>query len=301
MLKHKTKRFRTIKNIVHLNTISKDTGNVFIFKIYCRLFFIIVLNCIAVFKYSSIYSDTVITSNGMILVGKVIEKNSESLVFSNMEGVFQIDRNIIVELHLTKNSNQDIQIIKNFKSEIDEQMIRKNIEAGEQYQKKINSEKHRRITGIGVQSFYYYNVGSSSKDLKNGYEFTAVSSFDLFLSQNEIYPEIIFEIGYFSTLADSIEISGFNFSTGLFWDMIFYDNSFSLHGIFNPTIGCGYFDIVSYDDNSVEPRLITGVATGLSLNKTNYEFELMIKYRNIYNGQKPVNFLGVGLGVNCVF
>jgi hypothetical protein len=95
-----------------------------------QLFIIILM--FAVSQLSKLHADVIITRDGMILNGKILEdRKPDNVIFANNHGKFTIKYNQIKEIHKTESFQGDIKYLQNIGKTVNEDDIKRNYESGE--------------------------------------------------------------------------------------------------------------------------------------------------------------------------
>lgn len=100
---------------------------------------------ITIFCYDLTLADTITLEDGTILVGKVIKRDSQKIVFKNSYGVFTIKKRQIQKEYSTEDYKEDIEIHREMGMHVDEKTIKKNYLAGLDKEKEIKREREKEI------------------------------------------------------------------------------------------------------------------------------------------------------------
>ena len=137
------------------------------------LLFISVVVIVCIPDISS--GDIVVTKDGMVLNGKIIEDIKDKYIkFANYHGTFTIDYPQIKEIHRTGTYHEDIKIFKKMGKSIDEAEVKTNYIAGIEKLKADKLVKSRARTDaiqylLLVSPFFVFNLGKIESVLPYGY------------------------------------------------------------------------------------------------------------------------------------
>lgn len=192
------------------------------------LFFILAL-LISPFRAEA---DTLILKSGTLLVGKMKSSNDKSIVFKNYYGAFNVKREEIEKLYITKTYNEDIALRKKMGMDFSVEDIKKNYEAGEkklteQEEKKLKTEDKpepaiplRSGGSIIVEGGWLSTMGDVKDVIPYGYGgFLAYEQGLDFITGKRYYtmPGLRFEGGYLYYKSGDASIKGFTGSIGPVW------------------------------------------------------------------------------------
>jgi hypothetical protein len=102
------------------------------------------------------YADTILMANKTFMTGKIIKDTPEGYEFANARGTFLVKKKFIVKIYKTNSFEEDIQIQKKTKKNVNENAIEKNYIAGV----KVKESKDQNNTNDE-------NVIADEKEIKN--------------------------------------------------------------------------------------------------------------------------------------
>ena len=180
---------------------------------------------------SVVRPDTIILRDGTFLVGKVKGESSDSIVFKNSYGAFNINRREITSLYITKSYREDIAIRRKLGLDFNEAEIRSNYSAGQEEltekERELVLVPESQITDSAWRGKIFLDAAglASMGELKDsipygymimcgvetGYDYMGKNK------RNFMIPWIRAEAGYMSFSKGEASLSGFTTGAGPLW------------------------------------------------------------------------------------
>lgn len=89
------------------------------------------LVCLFFLQGGPLYGDIVVTIDGMVLNGKILEKHEpDSILLGNYHGTFRIERSKIKEIHETRSFEDDVKLLSKMNKPVNIAEVEKNYDAG---------------------------------------------------------------------------------------------------------------------------------------------------------------------------
>jgi hypothetical protein len=264
-------------------------------------------------QFKLVFADTVKLIEGTFLIGKIIDEDKKSIVFGNLYGTFKINRNNIIEIFRTANYTEDIEILKKQHIGINEELIKKNVDSGQEKNLKLIKESSVKKNAannlwtngrISFSGTFNYVTGKVNEKLPYGY--SGHLAFDQGLDKipgkrQFLMPGIRLETGYNYFSHGSFNISGYTAALGPLWTL---PSIKDFNGCFVFTIipGISFLNIKNNDSSkSAQSNTFTGMAIlGYMFSKGNYSIFLNMRYMYLYDKDVPMHTIGgeIGFGYN---
>lgn len=194
---------------------------------FISLFFLLSL----IIAPSVVRPDTIILRDGTFLVGKVKGESSDSIVFKNSYGAFNINRREITSLYITKSYREDIAIRRKLGLDFNEAEIRSNYSAGQEEltekEMALVAEHKTEMRDSALRGKIFIDAAGllSMGELKDsipygymimcgvetGYDYVGKNK------RNFMIPWIRAEAGYMSFSKGEASLSGFTAGAGPLW------------------------------------------------------------------------------------
>jgi hypothetical protein len=259
-------------------------------------------------------ADTVRLIEGSVLIGKIIEEDSSRLVLANFHGTFNVRMEYVIDIKRTKSYKEDINILKKMSADVDENMVKKNVETGE---KKIAEMKngaealkgksgnrwvHGRICASGS---YYYVPGRVGNLLPGGFSghLSLDQGLDMALVKHHpLVPGLRFEGSYLNFRKNSYSITGYSGGGGLMWAMPSMNNRGGCF-VFAIMPGVSWLDIKnSQAGKRAKSLTFSGSAiAGYQVSFGVFSMFIHARYEYIYDSSVPFHSIGgeCGFGFNA--
>ena len=95
-------------------------------------------------SYSILSADIIITTDNMVLNGKIIKEGTKTVTFANYHGIFIIDRDKIWEIYRTDNYEDDVKILSDKGRVVNADEVKTNNDSGKKKLKIWKLQKRRR-------------------------------------------------------------------------------------------------------------------------------------------------------------
>ncbi len=278
-------------------------------------------------------SDIIVTTDDMILNGKIIEDiKNDHVKLGNYHGIFKINYAQIKKMHNTDNYQEDIKILKKMGKSVSETEIKSNFHAGiikleaknletkkleakkleakNLETKKLEAKKleAKNISGkmikarsidhlLFVSPFFIINAGKMQSVLPLSVGVSLMGDIRIQSKNNYIPGWIRIDFQYFHSGSGINRISAPRFSLGAVWKIPLVISGFSFNLALAPSFGAGYYAIKgSYYENS-SLKWNTTAAIGLEFFFSSWVFYPQIRLDYIHVGAAPL--LGIGLYIGA--
>lgn len=233
------------------------------------------------YSYSS--ADVVSLTDGTVLNGKMIESSQKEIIFVNFYGTFTISKKKIAKLVETNNYKEDIRIKSEMGEEIDEELIKRNYQAGEA--EKVKKEYKKTLARISITGFYSFTLGRLEPIMPWGWGIALDYDHNLFGSSERPYiPWVRIEGGYSSFQKDPALVKGFNVSAGPMW-LIPIRIKPEIRLIFAQLEGVSFLDIEKKSTNykAKSTTYSQHLIGGLEIPYKRFAFTMLLRYTYIYD------------------
>jgi len=284
-----------------------------------NLIAIILINIIVTFTSEKLLSDVIVTKEGMVLNGKIIQKHKKIIIFSNQFGTFKIKKMLIKTIRETKKYVDDIRIMRSLGVNVNNEVVRKNYESGEKQKnkllkknlkhvKKVKKKKNDSTFGLIIYGsfFYNFNVGSHGDSMPGS--LGALLTFDILfikqVSNNNFFliPELRFESSYYNSTSGNNSIEGFSVSLGPIWEHTWKLSSlFGLNLHFTSLHGFGYYYVKNNTSSRIKMCYVTSAILGLSIIIDRFYITPAFRYEYIYDALAPMHGLGLVISIGFRF
>ncbi len=252
-------------------------------------------------------SDIVVTTDGMILNGKIIENiKGDHAKLANEHGIFKIQYSQIKELHHTDNYLEDMKILKKMGRRVSEAEIKTNYQAGIKKLKetKISSEKTRPVTmeyALLVSPFFLFNMGKIYTFLP--YSYGVIILGDIRFNSNYRYlPNgLRIDLNYFHTAEGEKKISAFRFGLGAIWNIPITVRGGSFNLTLSPVFGGGYYSVKSGYDQTTGIKFNGSVSAGLEFYISSWVISPQVRFDYVYDRVLPLYGIGISIGAGYLF
>jgi len=252
------------------------------------------------------FSDIVVTTDGMILNGKIIEIENEYVKLGNYHGIFKINYELIKEMHQTNNYQEDLKIFKKMGKPVNETVVKKNFQSGiEKLNAKITEEKKIKAGTIRyllhVSPFFMANMGKARSILP--YSFITSLMGDIrFNSRFDYLPKgVRIDVQYFYSGSGTKNISAYRFGLGPVWNFPFEINGFSLNLTLSPTFGTGYYSVKGRYDETASAKFNASLAAGMEFLISSWVISYKVRFEYIHDAFMPLYGIGVCVGAGYLF
>ena len=257
---------------------------------------ITVIFIISFYNFSS--ADVVSLTDGTVLNGKLIEDSKHEITFVNFYGTFRIDKTKIIKLVETDNYKEDIKIKSKMGGDIDEEVIKRNYQAGEAVKEKKGHKKiYARITltGFGIVTF-----GKLNSVLPFGFGGAIDWDLNLFGSHEHAYiPWVRLEGGYSLYRKKSALVKGYNASGGLMW-LVPLNPKQDVRLVLSVLPGISFLDIERKSTNyKAKSNTFTAHAiAGIEIPFGRVAFTILGRYTYIYDKEVSLHNVGCAVGLS---
>jgi hypothetical protein len=255
-------------------------------------------------QLKSVHADIVKLIEGSVLVGKIINEDNETIIFTNAYGTFKINRRNIIEIYKTTDFTEDIEILKKLKMGINVDVIKKNIDIGQEKKAKLHKDSSTDnlwINGeISISGTFNYVTGKINEKLPYGY--SGHIAFDQGLDKIPgkryvIMPGLRLEAGYNYFSHGTYKISGYSTGMGPIWEMRTIKNSNGCL-VFAVIPGISFLNIENSNAaKSVKSNTFTGSGIlGYMLTKGDFSIFLQMRYMYVYDKSVSLYTIGGEIG-----
>ena len=268
------------------------------------------------FSSEELLSDVIVTKEGMILNGKIIQNHKKTIIFSNQFGTFKLKRNIIKSITETRKYVDDIRIMRSLGVKVNDEVVRKNYESGEKQKNKLlkkngkqvkNKKNDSNLELILYGSFFYnFNVGSHIDSMPGSLGALLILDilFIKHVSNNTFFliPEIRFESSYYNSTHGDKSIEGFSVSLGPIWEHTWKISSlFGLNLHIASLHGFGYYFVRNNTSLRIQMCYNTSAIVGLSFIINRFYITPAFRFEYIHDASAPMHGLGLTMSIGFKF
>ena len=168
------------------------------------------------------YADTMYLKDGSLLVGKVVHRKAERVVFKNSYGIFTINTALIKKVYITQNYLEDVEVHKMLHQNYDEASIKKNFLSG------LDKKNYIWSGGqVSMDMFFLIVTGDLGDVLPFGISMMIIydQGFDfVFYDQRNFWmPGLRLETGYLHFEKEHSKIIGYVNFAGPLWYISIHD------------------------------------------------------------------------------
>lgn len=205
------------------------------------------ISLLVFFSFTALYADIIITTDGMVLNGRIIEENKKTVKFANYHGTFIIDRNSIKKIEKTGSYRDDIKILRDMGRIVNESEIKSNYDAGTEILGKETSGTDRVDNYmLTLSPSFTMNSGKLAEVIP--YSYGAAVSLDIPAGGN-ILADIIYmthcriNTEYFRMEREQKNVTGMRISAGPGWILPASLAGHSFEYSLSACIGIGYYSV----------------------------------------------------------
>ncbi len=254
-----------------------------------------------------VFSDIIVTTDGMTLNGKIIEDiKNDHVKFGTYHGIFTIYYDQIREKHKTDNYQEDIKIFKDMGKTVSEAEIKTNYQAGikKLEEKQIRDKKARAASTkylLLVSPFFNFNLGKIQTLLP--YSFGAFLMGDVRVqSKYRFLPSTVrIDLHYFHSEKGIKKISAFRFGLGTAWIFPLEGRGFHVNLTLSPVFGGGYYAVTGRDGNTGGFKWHASLSFGPEFNISSWVISPQVRFDYIYDGAAPLYGIGISIGAGYFF
>lgn len=252
------------------------------------------------------FSDIVVTTDGMILNGKIIEIENEYVKLGNYHGIFKINNELIKEMHQTTNYQDDMKIIKKMGKYVNETVVKNNFQSGiEKLNAKIKQEKKIKADSIQyllhVSPFFMANIGKARSILPYSFITSLMGDIRFNSRYNYLPNGGRIDLQYFYSGSGTKKISAYRFGLGPVWNFPFEINGFSLNLTLSPTFGTGYYSAKGRYDETASAKFNASFAAGMECFISSWVISYKVRFEYIHDAFMPLYGIGASVGVGYLF
>ncbi|HOO72979.1 MAG TPA: hypothetical protein PK926_14575 [Spirochaetota bacterium] len=252
------------------------------------------------------FGDIVVTADGMIVNGKIIEQVSGSHVtIANYHGTFTIKQENIREQHSTDNYRKDIELFKKMGKTASEAEVKKNYEAG------IEKLQTRSAEGKGAGSsahclllacpFVNFNIDRLGSIVPCSFGVMVLSDVRFHTADGKLVLGPRLDLQYFYSKKGIKSIEAFRFAAGPAFIVPVYSGGFSLNLSLVPELGAGYYGVTGREDETADFKMNFFFTAGLEFVISSWMITPMIRFDYVHDGTVPLYGIGISLGAGYLF
>ena len=264
--------------------------------------------------YIYLYGDIIVTNDGMILNGKILEeKKDEHIKLGNYHGIFTIDLKQIKEIHRTRHYEEDVKIFRDKGRTVDEAEVKTNYQSGVEKLENLgnageqvnNAEKiHPAVFTVLFSPYINLNIGKLFTVLPYGYggAITGDIRLDKFKFFSGIYLKgIRLGMGYFHSEVGARRIIGLRGSAGPLWLFPLSNRKIHIDYAISPEIGVGWYSLRGGYGKADAVKWNVSLTTGPVFNIYSFILYPQIKFDYINDRSVPLYCVGFSLGLGYGF
>jgi len=256
-----------------------------------------------------LFSDVIVTKDGMVLNGKVVEIKKNIIIFSNFYGTYNIKKSIIKTLKETKKYEDDIKVLKSLGKRVNEKEIKKNFSSGKKAKEKVLKKNTKKVENKKISFkmnihgafFYNFNLGLIDNTMTDslGALFQTDVLFISFITKKDFFliPEFRLESVYYNSIHGNKSIEGFSITAGPIW---FYNGKiktfkFNLH--IASLYGFGYYFVRNNNIELIKISFNTSLTLGFSFIINKFFITPALRYEYINDTAAPLHGLGFSISL----
>ncbi|NLV68557.1 MAG: hypothetical protein GXY14_12880 [Spirochaetes bacterium] len=259
-------------------------------------------------SYSILSADIIITTDNMVLNGKIIKEGTKTVTFANYHGIFIIDRDKIWEIYRTDNYEDDVKILSDKGRVVNADEVKTNYDSG---QKKIEdleiaeeTQKPSAGFNISISPYIIYNFGEPGTILPYSYgvSLTADITMRNFEYLQKIYlSDISVEAGYLFADKGERSVRAYRASAGPQWKFPVLTGSLQLDWFIVAAFGAGWYKVRGIYDRLDAVKWNTGISTGPVFTFSRITFSPRLRFDYIYDSRAPLYGMGAALSFGYRF
>lgn len=263
---------------------------------------------LTVFSITLLFGDIIITRNDMILNGKILEENKDSVKFGNYHGIFTIDRSQIKEIFRTDSYEGDVKILKGLDRTVNEAEVKTNYEAGiDKLDARAGVDRGRQHAPyymIAVSPFYMVNYGKLGNVLPNSYGLSISGDIPagkighakrIFISDVRVGAE------YLRSEKDERKVTGFRASAGPRRQFPLSIGSFRFEYSVSALAGAGWYAIQGILEETRAVKWNAAFVTGFTFTISSITLSPEAKLDYIYDAHAPLYGIGFVMSLGYRF
>ncbi|MGV7927813.1 MAG: hypothetical protein AB2L13_02730 [Spirochaetota bacterium] len=265
---------------------------------------------IVLVPWTLLHADIVVTIDGMVLNGKILEKHEKnSILFGNYHGTFKIDRSKIREIHETESFEEDVRLFNEMKKVVDVREIERNYEAGvqklEELEEKTADESvSRGRFELSLSPFFTITAGKLAHVLP--YACGIALSADILPERSRILDMmgaagILTEATGLHAEREDRSVDGFRISAGPLWRLPLSVRGFGFDFDFSALIGCGWYDAQGRFERASGVKWSAGLQAGPGMLLGPVLVSSRFRFDYIHDGVAPLYGFGIGIGAGYRF
>ena len=268
-----------------------------------RLFFVVML----LFLPLSGFCDIIITTDGMILNGKIIEEaEGEYVKLGNYHGIFTVDYKLIKEIHRTGAYQEDMEIFNKLGKTVDEGEIKTNYEAGikkldEHKKGKIKIEKRPIHYLVCIAPFFNINLGDLHSVLPCSFGVSIFGDVRFPGKSQIIHSGIRLDLQYFHAEKNIKRISAVRFALGPLLNFPLKVNDFSFNMVLVPALGTGYYMVRGRNEEAADFKLNMSITAGPEFFISGWVLSPHLRFDYIHDGTASLYGVGIAMGAGYLF
>jgi len=259
----------------------------------------------------SLHADIIVTNDGMILNGKILERKPAQILFGNYHGTFTIDRSQIKEIRETGSFQEDVLIYQEMGKAVDESEVKINYQAGVEKLEDTKADKAdeaippaSEYVSLLITPFYTSNTGKLGSVMPYSAGATIIGDFPLrrmrYIESTGI-TGIRSEAGYIYSKKGVKTVQGPRISAGPLWEFPFVFKGVRGSYAISPIAGIGWYTIEGRTEKTAALKWNAGVITGPVFYFKNAVFFPQVRFDYIHDGSVPLYGFGIGLGAGVRF
>ena len=252
------------------------------------------------------FGDVVVTADGMIVNGKIIEQVSGSHVtIANYHGTFTIKEENIREQHKTDNYRKDIELYKKMGKTASEAEVKKNYEAG--IEKLHTQESPERGTAssthylLFASPFVNVNVDRLGSIVPCSFGALALADVRFNMVNGRLLLGPRLECQYLYSEKGIKSIEAFRFAAGPVFIVPVYSGGFSINITLAPELGAGYYGVTGREERTADFKMNFFCSAGLEFVVSSWVIAPMVRFDYVHDGTVPLYGIGFSLGAGYLF